>query len=385
MWARRQLGTKRISCLLHSLEPGGSTYQWVRLLGHHVAAGGEATILAPHGPGAAVAEAAGVEVVATEWETEEAAGWSCVSDAAARAGFVVVHWDHVVMHAYGPALEACGRAALVAHQPPHQLLRWFPPEVMAGAQEVFERAAAQRSGFVFVRGAAHRRQFEEAFAIPPRALRVLPPSIPLPPFAGGAGDEDILALTRHSPEKAAIPELAVELTRRGLERGHSCRLAVVGNGPGRDWVEALCADRLPPGSWQFEDAPADAIARLAVADIVVAQGTTTLESAALGRRVVVAHHDAGGGHAGGIVLRPETYEDAARDPFGEPQLAADLDSVWDGLLSVDESELRELRVLVEANHSLDAAASAARAAITATPGAVGFRRSIRTGFERLGR
>jgi hypothetical protein len=380
------LGVKRVCCLLHSLDPGGSTWQWVRLLGHHVAGGGEATILAPDGEAAAVAEAAGIEVRPTDWEAEEEAGWSAVTDAAAGAGFAVVHWDHRVMHAYDAALAACGRAALVSHQPPRQLLRWFEPEVMIGAQEVFERAAAERSGFIFVRGAAHRRQFEQAFDVPAGALRILPPSIPMPEFEAGDGFEEILALTRHSPEKAAIPELAVELTRRGLERGRSCRLTVAGDGDGRGWAETLCADRLPAGSWRFEAAPADAIARLAAADIVVAQGTTTLEAAALGRRVAVARSVAESGGAEGVVLRPEIYEDAALDPFGEPQVSADPDRLWSGLLALDEDDLLRLRRLVEANNSLDAVASAFRGAIAGVPRKGGrFRRTVRAGFERLAR
>ena len=167
-----------------------------------------------------------------DWEAEEATGWGRVTDAAASAGFAVVHWDHRVMHAYEPALAACGRAGLVSHQAPRQLLRWFEPAVMTAAQTIFERAAAERSGFVFVRGAVHRRRFEQAFDVPRKALQILPPSIPLPEFRAGGGTEEILALTRHSPEKAAIPELAVELTRRGLERGRSLPPLRSPGGPG---------------------------------------------------------------------------------------------------------------------------------------------------------
>lgn len=377
---------KRVCCLLHSLDPGGSTWQWVRLLGHHVAAGGEATILAPQGRAASMAEAFGIEVVFTDWEAEEAAGWSGVTDAAGRAGFTVVHWDYRVMHAYEPALGACGRAALVAHQAPRQLLRWFEPAVMTGARAIFERAAAERSGFVFVRGAAHRRRFEQAFDVPRNGLRTLPPSIPLPGFQAGGGTEEILALTRHSPEKAPIPELAVELTRRGLERGRSCRLSVAGDGPGRGWAEALCADRLPPGSWRFEDAPADAIARLGEADVVVAQGTTTLEAAALGRRVVVARSIDESGGAEGAVLRPEVYEDVAQDAFGQPETSADPGKLWNRLLTLREDDLRQLRRLVEANNSLDAGAAAFRDAIAGVPRRRSLLRArMRAGLERLAR
>ena len=123
-------------------------------------------------------------------------------------------------------------------------------------------------------------------------------------------------------------------------------MTVAGEGPTRDQAEALCADLLPSGSWRFEDAPEDAIARLAAADVVVAQGSTTLEAAALGRRVVVAR-SAGRSRAAGVVLRPENYEDAAGDPFGTPKLTTDFGELWEGLLDVEEDDLRAVRDLVE--------------------------------------
>ena len=134
-------------------------------------------------------------------------------------------------------------------------------------------------------------------------------------------------------------------------------MTVAGEGPTRVRVEALCAERLPAGTWRFEGPPADPIARLAAADVVVAQGSTTLEATALGRRVVVARK-AGRGNAAGIVLGPECYEAAARDPFGDRRVTTDPGELWDELLRIEEGELRELRRLIEAHNSLDAAAAA---------------------------
>ena len=142
-------------------------------------------------------------------------------------------------------------------------------------------------------------------------------------------------------------------------------MTIAGEGPTRERVEALCADRLPSGTWRFEDAPADAIARLAAADVVVAQGSTTLEAAALGRRVVVAR-SAGRGRAAGVVLRPENYEDAAGDPFGTPELTTDFGELWEGLLDVEEDDLRAVRDLVDARNSLEAGAAAMREAVAST-------------------
>jgi hypothetical protein len=351
--------------MLHSLDPGGSTWQWVRLLGRHVEAGGGATLLGPPGPLAQTAEAAGIEVIPARWDEEERGGWGTVTEIAERSDLAIVHWDFEVMDAFGPALEACGRAALVVHQMPLQMVRWHGPEVMAGARAALEQAMADPAAAVFVRGSAHRRIFETAFGLREGELRTLPVSFPLPPFSPAQGRNQILALTRHSPEKASIPRLAVELTREGIARGRECRLTVAGEGPTREQVEAVCAERLPPGTWRFEGPPPDPIARLAAAEIVVAQGSTTLEATALGRRVVVARR-AGKGNAAGIVLRPECYEAAARDPFGDPEVTTDPGALWDELLEIEDGELRDLRRLVEAHNSLDAAAAALRDAVAAT-------------------
>ena len=375
MQARGELGVERVCCLPHSLEPGGSTWQWVRLLGRHVEAGGEATMLGPPGPLTDAAEAAGIDVIPIRWAEEERGGWTAVTEIAERSELAIVHWDFEVMHAFGPALEACGRAALVVHQPPMEMARWHGTEVVAGARAVLERAVAHPAAVILVRGAAHRRIFEAAFTLREGELLVLPASFPLPPFSPGEGRDEILALTRHSPEKASIPRLAVELTKEGLARGRDCRLTVAGEGPTRERAEALCAERLPPGSWRFEGAPADAIARLAAADLVVAQGTTALEAAALGRRVVVTR-TLGKEAAGGVVLRPDIYQEAARDPFGEPDVTTDLGQLWEALLAVDERELRELRSLVEAHNSLEAAAATIRETVAATSQLAG-RRSFR--------
>lgn len=364
MQARGELGVERVCCLLHSLDPGGSTWQWVRLLGHHVGAGGEATVLGPPGQLADAAEKAGIDFVPTRWDEEERSGWTTVTEIAGRSELAIVHWDFEVMHGFEPALEACGRAALAVHQPPMQMARWHGTDVVAEARAVLERAVAEPAAAVLVRGAAHRRIFEAAFSLGEGELRVLPASFPLPAFGPATGREEILALTRHSPEKDSIPRLAVELTREGLARGRDCRLTIAGEGPTRENVEALCAERLPPGSWVLEGAPADPIARLAAADVVVAQGSTTLEAAALGRRVVVTR-TIGDRTAAGIVLRPEGFEEAARDPFGDPGATTDLGALWEGLLAVDEGELLELRCLVETHNSLDAAAASMRDAVAA--------------------
>jgi len=114
-----------------------------------------------------------------------------------------------------------------------------------------------------------------------------------------------------------------------------------------------------------EGAPKDQIARLADSDLVVAQGTTTLEAAALGRRIVVAR-PFGANSASGAVLTPDRYDEAARDPFGDPRTTEDAAQLWKEALAIDEVALRNLRRRVEAHNSLEAASQALGEALAAT-------------------
>src|SRR6202008_1891894 len=132
----------------------------------------------------------------------------------------------------------------------------------------------------------------------------------------------------------------------------------------RSQAVALCESHLPPGSWRIEGAPADPLARLGAADVVVAQGLTTLEAAALGRRVGVAR-SAGEG-AAGSALTPDGYDEAARDPFGRPPLSEDAGRLWEDLLAVGEEELWMLRQLIVPHNSLEAASQALGEALATT-------------------
>ena len=355
-----ELGVRSICCLLHNMVPGGSARQWIHLLERHVGAGGRGTIIAPAGDLSARARAVGIELVEVDWGAVPAnldkEPWPRV--AAHEAA--VVHWDHEVMHAFGPALAACGRAALVLHQAPLALARWFGEGIIAPSRAPIEQALASPHATVLVRGEWHRRRFVEAFGIAAEQLRILPASIPLPPAPSAAPakpPKEILALMRLSPDKEAIARLAVELARDRLASGHDCKLAICGEGPWREEAVALCQRRLPPGSWRLEPAPPEPIARLRAADLVVAQGLTTLEAAALGRPVVVARADGTEG-AAGTVLTPERYGVAAEDPFGRPEASADTELIWRQILALDESDLASLRELVARRNSLEVASRA---------------------------
>jgi hypothetical protein len=358
MGGRGGLGVTAVCCLLHSIAPGGSTWQWIRLLERHVARGGRATIFAAHGALAEPARAAGIEVIPAAWGEPAAAGR--LRSAVGEHDVAIVHWEQGVMNAFPLALEACGRAVLTMHETPQAMTRWLAPPTPAIARRTLERAVAEPHAVALVRGEAHRRKVANAYAVPRDALRILPASLPLPalPFEPAREEPtEVLAMTRLAPGKTAIPRIAVELVRERLNSGRRCRLTIAGEGRWRTEAVALCERRLPRGSWRIEGAPEDPIARLAASDLVVAQGTTTLEAAALGRRVVVAR-SLGRHGASGAVLTPDRYDQAARDPFGDPRVTEDAARLWDEVLALDEAGLSALRHLVESHNSLEIASRA---------------------------
>jgi hypothetical protein len=367
MGGRSDLGVTAVCCLLHSLAPGGSTWQWIRLLGRHVAQGGRATIFAELGPLAEAASAAGVEVVPTSWgEPARAGPWTAIGEHDAA----IVHWEQGVMDVFPRALEACGRAALALHGTPQAMARWLAPPTPAIAGRTLKQAVAEPHAVALVRGEVHRRKVATAYAVLPEALRILPASVPLPllPFTPVPEEpSEVLAMSRLAPEKAAILRLAVELVRERLNSGRPCRLTIAGDGPRRPDAIALCEQHLPLDSWRIEGAPENPIARLADSQLVVAQGTTTLEAAALGRRVIVAR-SLGPHGASGAVLTPDGYDQAARDPFGDPRVTEDAARLWDEVLALDEADLGTLRDLVESHNSLETASRALGDALAATAG-----------------
>jgi hypothetical protein len=363
-----ELGVDSVCCLLHNMIPGGSGWQWVHLLGRHVQSGGKATIAAPPGLLVDPAREAGIDFVPLPWDADRPVDCNRLQSTLGRHDVAIVHWEEAVMDAFGAALSAYGRAVLVLHQSPHAPALRFGPEVIPTVREPIARAVEEKHAAVLVRGRWHRDRVAQAFDLPTDALGVLPPSIPLAsiPFQPELGEpREILALTRLSAEKAAIAQLAVELTRKRLTAGRPCHLTIAGDGPWRKSAVELCERRLPRSSWRIERAPADPIARLAGSDLVVTQGLTTLEAAALGRRVVVARaidED----RAAGVVLTSSRYDVAAQDPFGEPPVTPEVDRLWQEVLAVGDAELRELRHLVERHNSLEVASRALGSAIAAT-------------------
>jgi hypothetical protein len=363
-----ELGVGSVCCLLHNLIAGGSTRQWIHLLLRHVERDGRATIVAPPGPLADLARAGGIEVIPFSWGHEKPIDLERLRPILDGHDFAIVHWDLGVMDAFEPALEACGRAALAVHQLPNTPARWAGPEIMPSVRVPIDRALAEPHAVVLVRGEWHRRLVAAAFDLPGADLALLPASIPLEPapFHPELGEpREILALMRLSADKAAIARLAVALTRRRLAARRPCRLTIAGEGGWAAEARELCETSLPPSAWRIEAAPSDPLARLSYCDLAVAQGLTTLEAAALGRRVVVAR-TTGADRAAAVVLTPDRYDAAARDPFGEPPLSEDTGRLWEEIVAVDAGALRALRRLVEEHNSLAAASRALREAIAST-------------------
>jgi hypothetical protein len=314
-----------------------------------------------------VARQAGIGVVELPWH-ELPAGRAGLAEVLSEHEVAIVHWDQGVMWAFELALRVCGRAALSLHQSPRMMERWFGPEVVRRARQPIERAIADPHAVALVRGRAHAARVAAELGLPADGFHELPASIPLPgATARPARDEprEILALTRLSPEKAGLVRLAAELARARLLDGYACDLAVVGAGPWRSEAVRLCESTLPPGSWRLEEPPEDPFARLAEADLVVAQGQTTLEAAALERRVVVARTVLKD-RAGGIVLTPDRYEHAAHDPFGRPPLRHDPGRLLDEALAQPAADLHSLRGLVERRNSLEVGSQALAEALAQT-------------------
>lgn len=362
-----ELGVESVCCLLHNLIAGGSARQWIHLLGRHVEHGGRATIVAPAGPLTAMARESGIETVDVDWGEVSFDDPNGPLRALDGHDVAIVHWDYGVMDALDLARRACGRVALTVHQLPDGMARWWGPEIVPRSRAPIERAVADPHAVVLVRGEWHRRRFAADFELPAERLRILPASIPLPgrpPRPASAAPGEVLALTRLSEEKAAIVGLAAELTRARLEDG-PCRLTLAGDGAWRDEAIALCERLLPAGAWRLEPPPADPIVRLAAADLVVAQGLTTLEAAALERRVVVARPGPDSG-AAGIVLTPDSYDEAARDPFSRPAVSTDYPRLWAEAVALESGQLTEMRSMVERHNSLAATTSALAEALAAT-------------------
>jgi hypothetical protein len=361
------LGVDAVCLLLHNLIAGGSARQWIHLLARHVEAGGRATIVAPAGPLAEAAGRAGIETVGVDWGEVDLDDPGGPLRALDGHDVAIVHWDYGVMEALDRARRACGRVALAVHQLPDGMARWWGPEIVPRSRVPLERAVADPHAVVLVRGDWHREWFVSSFDLPRDRLHLLPASIPLParpPNPASPRPAEVLALTRLSEEKAPIVELAAEMTLARLEEG-PCVMALAGDGAWREQAVALCESRLPSGAWRLEPPPADPIARLAAADLVVAQGLTTIEAAALERRVVVARSRREGG-AAGVVLTPDSYGSAAQDPFGRPPVVPDPDRLWREALALEQAELAALRALVERRNSLEATTSALAEALAHT-------------------
>lgn len=342
-----------LCAVIPDLALGGVAVATVGLLSSVVQAGRSATVIAESGPLAERARAAGIAVHVIAPELDMAARYQLVAALAQGHDAALVDWTPTAIGALPAALAATGRAVLVRHGAARHLDEWalFEPE---RAFTLARGAIDDPACVVCACGAAHRREMAECLAVDEQDLAILPEAvdaarIPFQPCTGES--RTILAMVRLSIEKAPVVELAAGLTARALAAGRPVHLDVVGEGPWQAEALALCGRLLPPAAWSHEPATERPLERLARADVCVTQGLTTIETAALGRRVVVARHATAASGVGGTVLTPATYAGAAEDPFAVEQVEHDLDRLWDGLDAIGPGELAALRSLVEERNS----------------------------------
>ena len=181
-------------------------------------------------------------------------------------------------------------------------------------------------------------------------IQVLPASIPLPAAAGRPASRaatEILALTPGSRRRRRRwSGSATELTRARARRNARAASTIAGDGPWRG-RPSRSASRLPAGPGGSRRRPRDPLARLAAADLVVAQGLTTLEAAALERRVVVARTVWRTARRRGRAHAPSATTSRPRDPFGRPASSRPYpDASGRSARPVDAGELAALRALV---------------------------------------
>jgi hypothetical protein len=313
---------------------------------------------------APAARAAGIDVVEVDWGAVPPQAMDGLWHVVAGHDAAVVQWEPQVIDAFGPALAACGRGTLTLHSAPEAVARWFGPAGFARMRRPLLRAVADPRAAAITCGDRHRRRVATTCGVPEQALSVLPACIPTEPIpfdpGPARGGGEVLALVRLSREKSAVVEVAAELVRAGRRSGGEWRLTIAGEGPWRERMAALCRRRLPDGAWRLEEPPREPIQRLRESSLVVTQGLTTLEAAALGRPVVVAVGTEG---VSGTVLVPDRYDRAARDPFGQPEAHSDAERLLAEAEAVDEGQLMRLRGLVERHNSLDAGIAALAAAL----------------------
>ena len=277
--------SRKICCLLHDLGPGGATWQSVRLSGcpretRRVAL----TICAQPGSLAeAAVKRAGIEVLDVRWgeDGKYDSIWRCV----AGHDVAIVQWELGLVDVFARVLKECSRVALAVHGAPQTVNRRLAPPGPMKLRRAVERAVTDQRANVIVCGAIHRRKVANAYGVPADALQIVPTSAPLDELnfrPAGREPREVLAMTRLAPEKMSIVRLAVELLGARLSSGHQCPGVLAGDGPRRAEAAELCERRLPRGSWRIEGAPAEPLARLAEAELVVAQGATTLEGGGVG-------------------------------------------------------------------------------------------------------
>lgn len=351
---------RRLTCVLGDLQLGGVARLYADLLAQLVRDGRTCRIVAPDGPLRDDLPERRIEWEPIDWDGPRVNSLRHL-DALLEAGEpTIVVADPRTSHVIASA-AARGPVTCAFHTTADLMDAWLGVRPMQQLAGILRDLQAPRNLQVLTIGETYRATYLDRFAWDPAAVTVLPPAIDVDafPFADPPADPDlIVCVARLSPEKQAHVVGSIKLVRAGRDAGRDARLEFFGDGPWRAEAEALCAAKLPAGSFTFHGATRDPASALRRAGVVLATGLTALEAACTGRPVVISRSAPENADVLGPVFSTEHFDQIADNAFGGRHLPLSmrLDEAWDALDRVEPDELRAVRERVVSEHSLPAAA-----------------------------
>jgi hypothetical protein len=358
----RPARSNSVCVVLRDFAIGGVPRLYIDMLSRLARRGVRGTVVAGAGPLADVARSRGIDVTECDWSRPRGETYRIVSHVAGRSDGAVVLCDPELIHAIPAALAGGGRVLVIVHSLVPSLAEWFGESGLERLRTLSRGLGSGGSAALVARGGPHRKAISALVGVDSAHIRILAPGIatdevPFDPRRATGGPERVLVLSRLSPEAAPRIQAGVELVAVGLREGRDCRLELVGDGSWREEAFALARRQVGADRWRHEASTLDPIARVGQASVVVASGLTALESAAAGRRVVIARLGRDGGPVG-PALTPDTFSRFSDDIFGTDVPAEDPREVWAALDGLGEPELARVRKLVETCNSGETQANA---------------------------
>ncbi|MFA4930046.1 MAG: glycosyltransferase family 4 protein [Patulibacter sp.] len=348
----------RLTCVLGDLQVGGVARLYTDLLTQLVRDGRVCRIVAPDGPLRDELVERRIEWEPIDWDGPRLNSLRHLHALLEPGEPTIVVADPRTSHVIASAASR-GPVVCAFHTTADLMDAWLGERPMQRLADVVRSLQAARGLEVLTIGEQYRATYVERFDWDPDAVTVLPPAIDVEafPYADPPVDPDlIVCVARLSPEKHAHVRNAIKLVHAGRATGRDARLEFYGDGPWRAEAEALCAERLPAGSFTFHGATRRPAAALRSAGLVVATGLTALEAACIGRRVVISRNIPE--DVLGPVFTTEHFDLLADYAFGGRflPLTMPVDEAWDTLDRVRPEDLRAVRERVLAEHSLPTAA-----------------------------